>query len=90
MKFTWEMDEFEHKGMVIFATFEIHAEFVASHGYWAADLVYIEQPDGSKLRIDDDKDWQWVMPLADDWLNDPENLQMGDAAAEAVYERRVA
>ena len=90
MKFIWEMDEFEHKGMVIFATFEIEAEYVASHGYWNADWVSIKQPDGSKLRIDDEKDWQWVMPLINDWLNDPDNLQMGDAASEILYERKVA
>ena len=84
MKFTWELDEFEHCGMTLFAVLEIEAEYVASHGYWNAEFTCIKQPDGTMLRIDDDADWQWMMPPVNNWLNDPANEQMWDAAAEAA------
>ena len=74
MDYPQHIERLDFGGICIEADIETDAYYDAIENCWLFDRVWIVQDGGTKKRVDDDVDWQWLVKAIDRDLNDPMNM----------------
>jgi hypothetical protein len=90
-----EFDQIHHKGISIGFSFKVEVEWHYAEKGWCIERIYVAKEAvtsieaGDKVgwvRIDDDADFQWIIPAINEHIAD--DMELADLGAAILWDRR--
>jgi hypothetical protein len=79
-----DYDQLTFKGIPVGFKFLVDLEWDTDFKMWAPWQVHAHDAEGKWTRIDDDADFQWVMPLINQWIDNDDSLSFEAIEYEAA------